>query len=163
MTVIERTSLERFRQALGDPQTDWRFHLDAGIGYDLDRLQERMGTAYGTGTLNRNDLIAHTMPLHDRALEALGNARRVARQDGNTDERMNVGQALLDATESLYDRIERVIDRKSHEHFLADGLSKTQAWLERHADHHGKVAAQRDRLRSAQQRHRDDRAPQQPA
>ncbi|MDA1193007.1 MAG: hypothetical protein O3A46_15135, partial [Candidatus Poribacteria bacterium] len=35
MTVVEQKSLDLYRRALDDPQTQWDCHLTAGFGHDL--------------------------------------------------------------------------------------------------------------------------------
>lgn len=146
MKVVERKALEAFRQALSNPRCDWRVHLSAGLGYDLDRLQAEIESALPDGA----ERFHRIEPLYNRALEALGNARRATRQNDNAVS--SAGRALLDATERLYDRIESIVGKKTRREFLTDGLRKTDAWLACHDDRNGKVAAQKARLLRAKRR-----------
>ncbi|MDA1193374.1 MAG: hypothetical protein O3A46_16990, partial [Candidatus Poribacteria bacterium] len=148
MTVIERKALDRFRQAIDDSGTDWEFHLDVGIGYDLDHLQAEIERVF-----ERHEDAAGIEPLYDRTLEALGDARRAVRQDNKDADATKVSlQALLNTTERLYDQVEDLFDKASRHLFIEDGLRKTVGWLATHDDPKDSLTTQKSRLLQAKQR-----------
>jgi len=141
MKVIERKALESFRRDMGAPRSDWRFHLDAGLGHDLGHLEEEAERILGGSGADQS--------LYDDALKALGDARRAIRRDASVATRAATRSALLMASERLYDRIERLVGKESGRAFLADGLARTEAWLAQNADPQGRLDAQKQRLQRA--------------
>ena len=158
MKVVERSSLEAFRDALDDPQADWRLHLSAGIGYDLERLEREVRTVLGQSEGPKPDELPGVRRLHDDALVALGAARRTVRERKDRDTPRVNCEILLRAAEKLYDSIEEQLDDADRKDFIEDGLAKTEAWLATNEDHDGNIGAQRSRLLDAKSRLKDGSA-----
>jgi hypothetical protein len=86
-------------------------------------------------------------------LKALGDARRQARKESDAEmSRRQAFRELVQATERLYDHIERMVGAKARREFIADGLAKTKAWLAEHDDRDGRITAQMQRLLDARRR-----------
>ena len=152
MKVVERHDLEAFRSTLGNPRSNWNFHLTRGLGYDLDHLEHEIEVAFGgreRSAVHRDEeRFASVMPSYDKALLTLGEARRALREQ----DMESASERLLRVSEALYDRVEQLLGEEDRREFIEDGLSKTKAWLDRNDDQDGKVRAQLERLLRARQR-----------